>query len=337
MIKLRFFSIIICILFGFQAPAWAEAKHGGYIGSPDIPPASKVAQKVCLKQCGGLLPPWPLPLLNKQEREGRIKFFLKREFKLSRHGNSVNMATCKNLLDEVKNESFSILEPEHIIKRPFLNNPFPVSSACTNIQDMRIYASPDIKFEINTNEFEKLPAEKKEAISAYSFQSSANVELYDLSRFLGKNTWGYLGEGAVASCHAANKGLCSGRRGYAKYSGQIGSVFNSMSCEIEHFPWLLQNFFRLRTGTDIGFDSDRKHVDDMIYYWENPAFISYILIRDLPFLVGIVPHDRWSNFSNISGQNTGADVLIHPLEGANSNVKEKICIFSSQENSLWVE
>jgi len=191
--------------------------------------------------------PWPAHHLSKAERELRIPFLLKR-FQIS--SVDVNDEKTANAYCDAPLEALKSGQDIDVLEAKF-ENPIPDSypvidglEKCDNLAKRTIYTPDRIEDVKAVEAFNKLPVSEKSKLSAYALEANANFEYYDLSNYLGKGSWGFLGEAARLICEKpVENGFCSSspRLKHSRESESLVAIFNTKSCATKNLPWTLSN------------------------------------------------------------------------------------------------
>lgn len=263
------------------------------------------------------LPPWPLELIGKQEREARLRFFLNQYTFKVKEQNTGNNALCAPLLQRLRNiDEIKVLESAPS---------GPRSAACRNIQDMTLYRSYDGKVrpallpDKTSTSYPSAAENEKNADFFYRQTDKRYTEYYDLSKFFGPNSWGMLGEAVAIQYHPSlvQKMCLKGWDAYIQ-AGILGRVMNSDTCSAYFLPiWAVG-------GQRLMGDGERHD--------STPSFAAFIELDNKPYAFLFASSQVWNNFSYTSAP-IGAlpQIILTPL----LNPKEVVQSISATGSCLY--
>lgn len=203
---------------------------------------------------------WGIAALTQQERFDGIQRNIKdHNFVVSRfsgfESDEQAQMECTDVLEKMKSVALSdILVPEKTY--PFLKNFDPsVLGGCSDIDLDREY-----------HPSKKIWLDPSNALSKYSyyFQATANLEIYDLSSFLGKGKKGAFVEGGSPQCKDQTNPDCKNMVGFQT----LGKVFDIKKCQVHDL-----NMLGATRKTPI---VTREKGNQKVNYKETKSFFAFI-------------------------------------------------------------
>lgn len=298
----------------------------------DTRPSAQALEQL---DCDPSIYKWPLSPLTRNERSARLKFFsTNQRFTPISHAPDVSPSYCSALLERLKTlDSVSILDPD--IKPSSLHSE-PIKQlvkGCPNLHVGTVYIAPDTTLYVpgKSPDFDALPLPKKELRSAGIFRADSNIEIYDLSSYMGDGTYGYFAEGAIRY-NGDNQCSPTGHKitGYSKYDRTLGAIFNTKECAFRFAP-----FFPVSRLTPICREFPCEGP-----YREDPSFFAFIVIDQHLFSVFFNSLIGWSDFNSLTNHGV-SELLIQRLspysapdpDHADAGIHEKFtCYFTSAEH-----
>jgi hypothetical protein len=200
------FLMLLLVLLGVGAPALTTAQSAEQTLGLGHQSAEIAAQSVCTSND---IRSFPFPLLTKEEREARFRFFMKdTPLHLVERADNVDVTTCEALLQHMRSfDAVRVLEPTFSSWEPSADMPHTVAPACPNLDLDSEYFGDDIpnprlwrraSTHIRDPHFLNMPRGQKEALSREYVTATAGFEYYDLSTYLPQGFWGYFAEGGRA-------------------------------------------------------------------------------------------------------------------------------------------
>lgn len=274
--------------------------------------------------------PWPLPPLDKKEREARLKFFLERQsFNVVKENSIDKNDRCKSILETLRNDlSDTIIKPNfrfrsHIDERAKTR----ILSKCPHTNINRVYLINGKPIEDDSS-IDDMTIHKQFGYSGFH-EATANIELYDLSKYMGKGIWGYLAEGVVVSLTSSDKQSTTVSEFAALYNDDkfpyrghaLMKIFNSNTCSSYNFDKFL---YPNRLSYSLYAPNEETIRNP------TPGFYAFISINGkLYSLVFRVSEADWNNFKNVSRPDNGT-LLLNEISPPPHNGNSINCSFSSR-------
>ena len=193
-------------------------------------------------------PPWPLPPLNRQEREARLKFVMDTQnYQVSKARAPMTGPECQNLLKTLKDPTaIHILDPDVIAQsRDDAKVPDNLIRRCPTVEFDRVwYSWKEGPLDGGVDPvFDVLPLDQKDKVADYYARKTGPIEFYDVSRFFsGKKTWGTFTEAGELVCNSQDDKACIGKEGYRLSSGiVVGPVVDAETCSQHLFSKVKTN------------------------------------------------------------------------------------------------
>lgn len=284
-------------LFGHHLPrdqaiadTWfaLAAKNGFAPAQQSVKSRKESSATTCVPQLS-----WPLPTLNKGEREARLRFIMNtQDYLVAKHREPITAAQCDELLASLADPSKTvILEPDAIAtSRDDDSVPDDLIARCDNIGFDRAWFShtKGPLTEAIDPEFDALPLIKKDEAADSFIRKWGPIEFYDLSEsFGGKKIWGSIAEEGDWVCKSPDENLCPKQIGYQKFSTVvIAPVVDSGAC----VPILLP---KAKGGGRFIVGTKNPYA-----YKETPSFVAFVTINKKPYRIGLtsVP---WADFHQL--------------------------------------
>lgn len=281
-------TLTIFFTFAFSASALsADSKINQYSKNPTVvsptAPVSPVFDKFI----------WPLPVMEKKEREALLKFFIpKYDFKLESFGGHQSVSQCQTLLQNLKSfQNTNVLSPTNTQWRfpPQSGGENLPSAKCSNLHELAIFSnwSGNAASLENDTSFARLSIFEKRKVADVSYRPTANVEYFDLSNFFGANSWGVMGEGVIRDENIKFKKT---QRDFKPFSmigyGAVALIFNSETCQAQYFT---QPLFAPRL----------VNVNNQSYR-QKPTVFAFLEISTEIYLATFLPAGEWSSFAELT-------------------------------------
>lgn len=252
-------------------------------------------------------PPWPLELLDEKERAARLRFFL-------------DLYRFKVIVDRTAGEEVcapllvSLLDLKNVkILQRVTNSSY--ETTCKNIRDLTQYHSfkkltlPSIALDHGASS--QAPTQKENDADFFYRPTSRNyTEYYDLSEYLGTNTWGLLSEGIAKTFHPqyAQK-FCLRKWDFYTSAGVLGRVFNPQTCSAYFLPVLAGSVQRI--------------IGSAGYFDMSPSFAAYVDIDKKLYMLTLVTSFPWNKFHELlTNEVIPPQIMLIPLVNPNTIVAD---------------
>lgn len=176
------------------------------------------------KDDGGVLKTQPL---SKEERFKKFEAYIKganytfyEGVSLKRSYSDQERLVCESAMREIKSATLDkFLEPIYVAQGMQDAGVQEILGQCVGALELDKEYYPS-----------KLSWENKEDALAYYYQVPSDMEFFDLSPYLGKGMWAYIGENAAAMCADPENPICSHEAGLRT----LGKIFNLGDCKIHY-------------------------------------------------------------------------------------------------------
>lgn len=250
-IRISFGIVILVLIAGtFSVTGHAQSSHIAHGPQEQYAPASDT-----VGICSKTMPWWPTPLLHNWERKARLNIFLSRaRLKLSDHSGNLDEKACGALLDQLKSlRDVTVLEPTFVTGLDYRDSAAPnlheyngIRGACRTLDVGRVYFSSTGSV-ITDSDFVGKPRSEKEEVAGKYYEATKNIELYDLSAYLGDGARGFLGEGLVVhQLQGPDPYMTCGATRYAPKV--LVQIFNAKTCVASPAHILQTDRYHFRPG-----------------------------------------------------------------------------------------
>ncbi|HBR68798.1 MAG TPA: hypothetical protein DEA55_05415 [Rhodospirillaceae bacterium] len=266
-------------------------------------------------------PPWPFPLLDKNERSARLQFVLDTQRYAVKIANQpLDGVKCQTLLEQLNDEKkVIILEPQIIAtNRDDAAVPDDVIKKCPTVEFDRVWFSvtKGVLAQGVDIEFDSLELVKKDQAADFYHKKTGPIEFYNLSKYFdGKNVWATFVDQGEFVCNKSTD-LCDGLEGYRLLSDVVvGAVVEPDSCKT-YMP------SKVKAGGSFIVSTSKPYA-----YKELPNFHAYIEIEERPYRLGLATTIPWSQLYRLQGGGGTTLVLeyVDPHEHGS-------CIYESKPN-----